>query len=291
MSVGYEDALRVAVHASKLAGSFLRGEFHQLDSSHRSGSGKSVDTQAERIIRQELTTRCPNWGFLGEETGLAAPRTGDGPVHLWLVDPNDGTEAFLRGFRSSAVSIALLRDGVLVLGVVFAFAAPDDDGDLFAWAEGCGPLTRNGQAIQREALSTGLGPQTVVLVSHDADTNSAANQKCVAPGRFQKVPGIAYRLALVAAGEGDAGVSLSGPGAWDYAAGHALLRSVGGTLVDQSRRPVTYSSDGRSSTVYCFGGASDLVHELCARPWREVKAGRKDVDTPWSWCNWSRDAA
>ena len=53
----------------------------------------------------------------------------------------------MRGFRGSAVSIGLVRDGVPVLGVVYAFAYPDDHGDLLAWAEGCGPLTRNGRPV------------------------------------------------------------------------------------------------------------------------------------------------
>ena len=48
---------------------------------------------------------------------------------------------------------------------------------------------------------------------------------------------------------------MNGPCCWDYAAGHALLRSVGGVLLDQDGRQVTYSPTGDSSTGYCFGGA------------------------------------
>ena len=51
-----------------------------------------------------------------------------------------------------------------MLGVVFAFAYPDDDGDFFAWAEGCGPLRRNGREVAA-ALPDALGPLDVVLVS------------------------------------------------------------------------------------------------------------------------------
>ncbi|MGH9629375.1 MAG: inositol monophosphatase family protein, partial [Bryobacteraceae bacterium] len=72
---------------------------------------------------------------------------GDSREHLWLVDPNDGTAAFEKGFRGAAVSIALLRDGRPVLGVVYAYSEPDHGGDLFTWAEGSGTLKRNGQSV------------------------------------------------------------------------------------------------------------------------------------------------
>src|SRR5204863_2038702 len=99
--------------------------------------------------------------------------------------------------RGSAVSIALLRHGVPVLGVVYAFSAPDDAGDLIAWAEGCGPVTRNGKAVAStdrrwpDRLESGH----TVVVSQSADNNSEANAELVAPARFRAVPSIAYRLA------------------------------------------------------------------------------------------------
>ena len=61
------------------------------------------------------------------------------------------------------------------------------------------------------------------------------------------MPSIAYRLALVAAGEGVAAVSLNGPVGWDYAAGHALVSAAGGVLLDQRGAKVTYGRDGSSS--------------------------------------------
>src|SRR3989304_4364715 len=71
------------------------------------------------------------------------------------------------GRGGSAVSIGLLAGGTPRLGVVFAFAHPDDAGDLFAWAEGCGPLRRNDRAVETR-LREGLGPLGVVLVSSTA---------------------------------------------------------------------------------------------------------------------------
>ena len=80
----------------------------------------------------------------------------------------------------------------------------------------------------------------------------------------------AYRLALVAAGEGVAAISLNGPGDWDYAGGHALLIGAGGTLIDQAGKPITYGSRGESHCQWCLGGAPAAVEALYQRDWHGV---------------------
>jgi ADP-ribosylglycohydrolase/fructose-1,6-bisphosphatase/inositol monophosphatase family enzyme len=265
----YDQVLAVAIKAAQTAGELLRSEFHRSGSA---GSGRSdIDAEAEAVIRQMLTDAFPEYGIRGEELRHLDRTFQDRQQHLWLIDPNDGTVSFLRGERGAAVSIGLLRATVPVLGVVYAFAAPDDAGDLFAWAEGCGELRRNGVAVQRPSWATSLEPTHTVLISQDGDRNSKANAKLVAPARFRTVPSIAYRLALVAAGEGEAAVSLSDPCEWDYAAGHALLRSSGGELFDASGQPVTYAIDGRSdSGGRCFGGATAIAPQLSRKNWSIV---------------------
>src|SRR5579884_766246 len=271
----YADALRTAVDAARAAGELLRRDFHRPGGPRGAGDHADADTEAERLIRQRLLAAFPSWDYLGEETG---GQGGDGS-HRWLVDPNDGTAAYLKGFRGSAVSIGLVRGGVPVLGVVYAFAYPDDAGDLIAWAEGCGPLTRNGVVAEVSPRSDALEAGSVVLVSQDADREPAGNTRCVAPARFVAVPSIAYRLALVAVGEAVAGVSLSGPGDWDYAGGHALLRTVGGVILDEDAREVGYGSDMRRSR-WCFGGLPAAARELAGRPWGDVARARPSGTIP-----------
>src|SRR5204862_8345811 len=152
------------------------------------------------LIRRRLTRTFPDWSYLGEETGRSSGAAG---APVWLVDPNDGTRDYLVGRRGSAVSIGLVVDRRPVLGVVFAFAYPDDAGDLFAWAEGCGPVRRNGRASPAH-LPAALAASDVVLVSSKGDRDPEANLRCVAPARYRAVPSIAHRLALVGAGEASA---------------------------------------------------------------------------------------
>ena len=185
---------------------------------------------------------------------------------MWLVDPNDGTRDYLKGWRGSAVSIGLLSERRPVLGVVFSFSYPDDRGDLFAWAEGEGPPTRNGQPTPT-VLPQALGAMDVVLVSANGDRDPETNFRCVAPARYRPLTSIAHRLALVAAGEAAGAISLFAPGAWDYAAGHALLRGVGGEILDQDGRPVTYAPDGESRCRRAFGGSLAVASRLAREAW------------------------
>ena len=241
-----------------------------------------MDEQAEQVIREKILAAFPA-AYRGEETGTAS---GSDKEHIWLVDPNDGTSAYLKGWRGSAVSIALVRQGALVLGVVYAPTYPDDNGDLFAWAEGCGPVTRNGKAVTINLADKDLkgadDVPAIVFISQDADKTPAANAACVAPARFIAMPSIAYRLALVAAGEGVAAVSLNSPGDWDYAGGHALLRGAGGVLIDQDGKLIGYSPSGKSSCHWCFGGAPAAVEVLCHRKWKSVLGSPPKSSAPFA---------
>ncbi|HOQ43989.1 MAG TPA: inositol monophosphatase family protein [Bryobacteraceae bacterium] len=268
----YRRELEYAVQAARDAGALLRRAFHAGES--------GVDRRAEMEIQRILMACCPQYGYHGEELGLVRPPQ-DAAGHLWLIDPNDGTSAFEKGFRGAAVSIALLRNGRPVLGVVYAYSAPDDEGDLFTWAEGAGPIKRNGREV---CVPHGAVPETV-LASHHADRNSLANATLAAPLRFRAVPSIAYRLALVAAGEARAAVSLNGPVGYDYAGGHAMLLGAGMDLYDAAGNAIHYNRNGNSDCAgRCFGGLHSVVRELVTREWRSALQRRSQAPEPSALC-------
>ncbi|HVR70376.1 MAG TPA: inositol monophosphatase family protein [Vicinamibacteria bacterium] len=263
----WQRALDVALLAAREAGRILLADFHRRDGPRGAVDKADADLEAEGAIRGRLLAAFPSWGYLGEETGRVEGAPGE---PIWLVDPNDGTRDYLAGQRGSAVAIGLLAGGRPVLGVVFAFAYPDSAGDLFAWAEGGGPLTRNGAAVDPRPPAA-LGPLDVVLVSSKGDRDPDGNLRCALPARFRTLPSIAHRLAVAAAGEAAAATSLHSPGAWDYGAGHALARAAGGVLLDERGRDVVYAPDGSSSARFAFSGAPALAAELAARPWHEIR--------------------
>ncbi|NBS95786.1 MAG: hypothetical protein EBT08_06480 [Betaproteobacteria bacterium] len=83
---------------------------------------------------------------------------------------------------------------------------------------------------------------------------------------------IAYRLALVAAGDAVATLTLHGVQSWDIAAGHALLLGAGGDLYDDNGLPVRYGVDGAAEVRACFGGAPAAALELASRKAAWIKA-------------------
>jgi ADP-ribosyl-[dinitrogen reductase] hydrolase len=261
-------ALSTAVEAAATARALLLAECARPDGPRGEIGHCPADDEAEWLIRERLLAACPDWGFLGEETGLRAAPHGDDWV--WVVDPNDGTSSMQRGYRGHAVSIGLVHAGAPVLGVVWAVDAPDDGGDLVTWAAGCGPVRRNGVPLEPRVWADALGASDAVCLSQAANRNPIGYQPCVSPARFFGMPSIAYRLALVAAGDCAATVSLNHLSAWDFAGGHALIRGAGGVLVDASGAEITYARDGSSPGGSVFGGGRNVAADLIRRPWHAV---------------------
>lgn len=237
-----------------------------------------VDREVELCLRARLTALLPA-RFVGEEAGvLEACSNG----YCWVVDPHDGTRAFLEGRRGSAVSVALLRRGEPVLGVVYAPSSPDRGPDMIAWAEGTG-ITRNGQPVAIDLRRRGLTPDDVVFLNHGAWQRPVWHGTACAPGRFMPLPSIAYRLARVAVDDGIATLTLRPVHAVDIVAGHALLVAAGGVLVAEDGAPVTYSEEGDSRPFACFGGAPAAVATLRLRTWRGSTEPRREPRVPLHW--------
>ena len=127
-------ALAAAVDAAHAAGALLRAELLRPDGPRGPRGKCPADDEAELLLRKRLLAATPNWGFLGEETG----RSGVGPT-WWVIDPNDGTSAMQDGGRGASVSLAVVHDGVPVLGVVYTYAPPLGGSELFTWAQGVAP--------------------------------------------------------------------------------------------------------------------------------------------------------
>jgi ADP-ribosyl-[dinitrogen reductase] hydrolase len=271
--------LPAVIDLVKQAGTWLAAEFARPDGPRFSDTDTSpIDTEIELFLRERLTALLPG-RFVGEEEGvLAAEANG----YCWVVDPHDGTRAFLEGRRGSAISVALLRRGMPVLGVVYAPTSPDRGPDLIAWAEG-GDISRNGVTVDVDLSRRGLTAGDVVFLNHGAGQRPVWSSLACAPARFIPLPSIAYRLARVAVGDGIATVTLRPVNAHDIAAGHALLTAAGGVLVAEDGVEVTYGEDGDSRPFACFGGAPDAVEILRTRKWRGSTEPRREAKFPLTW--------
>lgn len=197
-----------------LAGDLLVVEWAWPEGSRGQGDKAEVDVEIKQQLREELL-RLLDCDFWGEETGHVLT----GHPWCWVIDPNDGTSDFLKGRKSSAISVGLLRDGIPVLGVVCAPVTEDRGPDCIAWAEGLPHPLRNGQSVAVDLSQQGLAAGSAVMLSAAAAPKPELNTELCAPEHFVAMPSIAYRLARVAAGDGVCAVSLFPLSAHDVVAG------------------------------------------------------------------------
>lgn len=185
-----------------------------------------ADKRAEAIILAALEARAP-FPVISEEAGWV--RAGAGSL-VWAVDPLDGSVNYLRGYPHCAVSIALLRDGEPVLGVVDCFLL----NECFAGYVG-GGATLNGAAISVSAIADpGQGIiQTGVPSRASAESMALFEKRLKTWRKVRMIGSAATALAYVAAGRAEA-YRESGSMIWDVAAGCALVRAAGGATQIQA---------------------------------------------------------
>jgi len=139
--------LQAALDAARAAAQVVRPLFQKNLSVRTKADSSPVteaDVRAEEVIREHLGRAFPDYGFYGEETGQHAMEAES----LWLVDPIDGTKAFVRESPFFSTQIALMRAGELVLGV----SSAPIYGEL-AWAERGGGAFLNDRPIRASGVA------------------------------------------------------------------------------------------------------------------------------------------
>ncbi|MNP01067.1 Inositol-1-monophosphatase [compost metagenome] len=249
------------------AGQLLVTEWQREDGPRGQGDKAVVDVEIEQLLRQRLLDLffCDYWG---EETG----HTLTGDSWCWVVDPNDGTNDFLRGLKGSAISVGLLHTHTPVLGVAYAPVTIEGVPDCIAWAEGLSNLLRNGKSVASKLPDEIWSSGSRVMLSSAAVNKAEINHELCAPSSFVAMPSIAYRLAKVAAGDGVCGVSVCPVSAHDVVAGHALLRGAGGVLLNENGDTIQYVTQDSMQAVSlrCFGGLEAVCRTLAARDWGRI---------------------
>lgn len=264
-----QQILPFVTSAVEQAGQLLAQEYARPGGRRGCGDKADIDVEIEEVLRDELLKLLPcDWW--GEETGHVLT----GNSLCWVVDPNDGTSDFLRGFAGSAISVGLLQDNVPVLGVVHAPVTAKGESDCISWAAGMDHLLRNGTPIRVDLSQQDLADGSLVMVSTAASGKPTTNRELCSPSGFHPMPSIAYRLARVAAGDGVCGVSLYPVSAHDVVAGHALLIGANGVLVNEQGAPIRYQTEAEMHRVSnrCFGGAPRACADLVRRDWDRVFA-------------------
>ena len=191
----------------------------------------AADREAETAMRGLLTERFPGHGIIGEEFG--ADRAG--ASHVWVLDPLDGTRAFITGRPLFGTLVALLQDGAPVLGII------DQPISGERWVGVAGEPTR----FSGGAGQVGVRPCRALAQAELSCTSPEMFDAATAP-RWQRLRramkratygGDCYAYGLVALGAIDV-VAEAGMQAWDWAALVPVIEGAGGRVTRWNGAPL-----------------------------------------------------
>ncbi|HSN67752.1 MAG TPA: inositol monophosphatase family protein [Thermoanaerobaculia bacterium] len=224
----YARELMVAREAAEAGGAVALERFRRDIDVRRKPDSSPVteaDLASEAAILRRISQAFPSDGVLSEESGEKPGSSG----RRWIVDPLDGTRAFLRRLPHWGVLIGLEVEGRIEAGVAYFPAV----GALYAAATGEG-CRRNGETIRCSGV-TSLAEATVQLgeIGPIASLDAALFDGLLRSGAVLRSYGDAFAGCLVLEGRSDAWIEATAR-AWDFAPFAALAREAGAVFTDWS---------------------------------------------------------
>lgn len=251
----WNDDLDLIRAVAREAGDIALGFFGKSPEVWWKHEGRSPVSAADFASNDRLQSRLlkarPNYGWLSEETDDDAARLDC--ETLFVVDPIDGTRAFINGEKTWCVSVAVVHLGVPVAGVLYAPALEEE----FTAVAG-GTAFKNGEPIHASRARAGelreiaISEEMLRRVGHSVRNTL---------NRVRHVPSLAYRLAMVAEGRIDGTIVTRNSHDWDLAAADLILERAGGRLVDLESRRLVYNRRDVKHGVLC-GGAEHVLESL-----------------------------
>jgi len=229
----FEEELETAERAAREAGAIIMGYYgkeYVIEEKSKNNPVTTADLEANKKIQEILLGRYPGDGWLSEESKddlkrLAAPR-------VWVIDPIDGTREFIEKVPQFAVSIGLVVEGRATVGVVYNPA----QAKLYKAARGAGAML-NDSSIRVTPREKVEGASLIVSRSEPRKRFQPFAELC----NVQPVGSIAFRLALIAGGEGDGMLTFRALHEWDVCGGVAIVEGAGGVVIDGQGNNIVFN--------------------------------------------------
>lgn len=246
--------LSLLIEAARRSGEIAADYFGQSpdtwDKPDNAGPVTAADLAVDVMLQDTLRRARPDYGWLSEETEDDCARLERSRV--FVVDPIDGTRAFINGSKDWAHSLAVVEAGQVTAAVVYL---PMRD-MMFVAARG-GGATLNDAPIGVNATPDLSNPK---VLTHKANFDARFWKDGQAPAMkagFRS--SLAYRLCLVANGHFDAMLTLRPTWEWDVAAGTLIVQEAGGIATQQTGAPVQFNNPHPQLAGLVAGGP---VHAL-----------------------------
>ena len=216
--------------AGELALHTSRGEFKRWTKGADQSPVSDGDIAVNNLLHTKLRALVPQAGWLSEET--EDDLAGRTVQCAWVVDPIDGTRAYIAGFPDWTISVALVEDARPRLAALFAPVT----GEMFLAVAGQG-ATLNGVPMAASAGAELAGARTAGPKRYLDRLASLSGDTLPQP----KVHSLALRLTRVAHGALDLAFASPGSHDWDLAAADLLVHEAGGTMTDLAGQALRYN--------------------------------------------------
>jgi len=251
--------------AGAIARKYFKGEYKRWDK----GKGQPVteaDLAVDKFLRETLMAARPSYGWLSEETEDTVARQDK--EFVFVVDPIDGTVAFLKGRPHFTICVAVVGRGEPVCGVVYNPILEE----CYAAIKG-GGATLNGTPIHVSSRAELEGCRMLgdkAMFAHPAWSNPPNTPW--PPMEVETRNSVAYRMVLVASGVFDATLALSAKYDWDMAAADIVVREAGGILTAHDGAPLRYSKANPIQQSFICAGP--LLHAALLAKLKHLKLPR-----------------
>ena len=211
----------------------------------------NADYATDALLMHRLRKALPDYGWLSEETADSPARMAH--RRLFVVDPIDGTRAFIKGRPWWSVSIAVVEDDQPIAGVVVAPQVGEAYSAVAGQGAWCNDAPIRTSAVQVLEGCGMVGDQR--MFSHPSWPRPWPQM------RVEARSSTAYRMCLVASGAFDAALALVAKADWDLAAGDLIAREAGAYVGDHLGRPFTYNGQipAQHSLVCATPGLVPLI--------------------------------
>ncbi len=195
-----------------------------------------ADRGVEAALRQRIAARYPEHGILGEEMGNDHTEA----EYVWAIDPIDGTRSFITGFPLWGTLLAVLHQGVPVLGVIDVPAMDE------RWVGCAGSITRLNGRDCRTSRCAQIAQASLYSTSPDifSGDDRVAFERVSRAAGMRRFGSDCYGYALLASGHVDL-VMESDLQPYDYLALVSVVENAGGVITDWTGRALGMHSDGR----------------------------------------------
>jgi 3'(2'), 5'-bisphosphate nucleotidase len=234
MDISIEALKDIILEAGELA---LRAKnlgidvFYKKDKSPVTSGDKALST----FIYEEITKISDKQVICEERDNLPLKDR----QNFWLIDPIDGTRSYIRGENTYTVNIALIKDGIPSIGLIYQ---PENKKLYYTDSKGKLSIEQNGKKIElptihdKESFTAVIGSHYLSKITQHFLKNHFIDKVITVPSSI--------KLCLIAEGTADIYPRFGQTMEWDTAAGQALILARGGDIVDMEGNSLTYAKEG-----------------------------------------------